>query len=83
MREYCIKFIIPVLLVSLFSISLPLLVHYYYAPNLLRVVYVIIVVFLSLGLSIYLVGINKYERSKLHEIVNKVRMLYFKKQERV
>ena len=83
MREYCIKFIIPVLLVSLSSISLPLLVHYYYAPNLLRVVYVTIVVFLSIGLSIYLVGINKYERSKLHEIVNKVRMLYFKKQERV
>jgi O-antigen/teichoic acid export membrane protein len=68
-KEYVFQFVISAIIVTVFSAVLPIFVHYYFAPGVVRFLLVTIISLISVGGFALLAGFNKQERSRLYELV--------------
>ena len=70
-KDFVIQVLGNIAKVSVASLFLPVLLTYYFPESILSFIIVSIVAVLSSGLSIYIIGLNKKERSMLKDFAIK------------
>jgi len=70
LREYFIKVVIPILVVTALSITVALPIHFYMAENFWRLLLVTLISVSSAGLSLYFIAFDKNERNLATQLMN-------------
>lgn len=77
MKTYLFDVIIPLMLVALIALIIPVLAHHYMADGFLRFIIVLFVGILSVGTSIYFVGLSNSEKCLVKQMSSNMTKRFF------
>lgn len=72
LRKYLNGVILPLTIVAFISVLVPLFVHYYMQEGVLRFFVVLVLSILSIGICIYLLGLNQTERIMVKQLITNI-----------
>lgn len=79
LRVYIHDVVVPLISVALFALICPMLVHHYMMDGVLRFIFVLMVSILSVGTSIYIIGLSKSERILVKQMLLKMSKRFVKR----
>lgn len=79
LKVYIHDVVVPLISVVLFALICPMLVHHYMIDGILRFIIVLMVSILSVGTSIYIIGLSKSEKSLVKQMLSNMTKRLFKR----
>ena len=79
LKTYCYGVVIPLITVTILSLIFPVFAHKFIEEGFFRFFVVLIISFLSVVVSIYVVGLDKNEKSLVKQLLTNVRTKFIKR----